>query len=145
MMFVPLTDEDLLIIEPGVDPKAYRFVNMAINVMLASKIQRSSLLQEGKALNGFDLIQIIRYSGASFYGLLAPLVLQKWGITNDAVVYKIAVFLFILNHINTKDEIFNKSCYTVSRVLVPVESMDELTSFDSFFQQLGLGNSFLEA
>ena len=139
---MPLADEDLLITEPGVNPKAYRFVNMAINVMLASKIQRG--LQEDKALNGFDLIQIIRYSGASFYGLLAPLVLQKWGITNDAVVYKIAVFLFILNHISTKDEMLNRSCYTASRVLMPVENMDELKNFDSFFQQLGLGSSFLE-
>ena len=145
-MFRTLTDEDLQpIVESGLEPKAYRFVNIALNIMLVSKIQyglnKVSPLHDRK-LNGFDLIQIMRYTGASFYGMLAPCVMRRWGIFNDSVVHGIVAFLFILNGVDTKNEILNRNCYTESHVLVPVENMDELESFDGFIQQLG--SSFLE-
>jgi hypothetical protein len=136
------TSSGLLVVEP----KGYRFINMALSMLLVTEIQRKLLglpvPGADRNMNGMDLLQMMRYVGASFYGMLCPLVFSSWGLRKDIIVREVAALLFEYNHIRIEGELFHVRYYRGKRIMQPLESLDDIECFDEMVQELG--SSFSE-
>jgi hypothetical protein len=144
MSFKLLSDKEAedLSLEFGVSYMLCRFVNFSINVLIVSEIERQSLFEEKRPLNGADLLQTMRFCGASLYGMMSPLVFKSWGCKNDAVVRAITVGILKLNSISVKkEELVAIRYYRGKRVLQAIENIQEIDAYDEFLKSVGISFS----
>ncbi len=121
----------------GVAERGYRFVNLTLSVLLLAEMERHELMpNDNRPINGDDLIQMMRFTGASVYGMLAPQVFLNWGFKKDDVLRRVAKKIFVHSEIITDDPILCNKHYRGKRILQPLEDMDELEAFDDILSEI---------
>jgi len=134
---------------PNVSSEACRFVNLGLGIFFAQNIateMTSALLTASqdnpvkfaREINGIDVLQTFRHIAASFYGMLAPEVLKRWGIRNDNDVREILVKIINMSGQEFGKQLSSKKYYLGKRIIQPIDDLDAIESFDRLLREHGV-------